>query len=637
MNYIFEDWEKALSNFADSVEKDLNEIRKCKAEMQQMKQEMNEELQKGRFVRDDHQLVLSAPKIVIGNVDRDGVLYPGGSTIVVRGTDVGVQAAGEGGTLEMRAAGIRQIAEDPGVDGYEHVVYGRSEVVSQARNIVIQSDEATDTFFAPTLSTGGSGVRIHADQKIDIEAAMTAENREKYLDERIKSAEGSQSVLKEMADNHKEDFTKAVGKIVELIRKKEKLTEDYTAIRTNVFDIQTLDNEIHYLSKSIVNCINTYSDILSQLAEANRQAKSFKEQKESVVKGDDFKKQSTGASVSITGEAISLMSADGEGNLRDNPGSGITMIANQVNVASVEPDGKLKEKGQVSIKAKNIDVSTAGETNQKYEDGKLKTAAYTAEGDFTLRSKNITIEAADYEVADTKLKEKQLTADSKIKLRAKTIEVSTEGSKAIEVDEEGKLTKASYTPEGDFIVHSKNVMVASIDRDLENGDATEKALTAESKVSIRAEKMDLAATDTKGKATGSVAINAKAVSVKSMDVDKDSRNDSALAEGGTMTLVAEQMFIGAYSDSIKSKKVQTTSEEIVLKADNTLETQQGKAVVKLADGKASITSDKNDIHGETTIDSDTEVKTELKAPKATIDKLEARSSLKSPNISDGAA
>ena len=106
-----------------------------------------------------------------------------------------------------------------------------------------------------------------------------------------------------------------------------------------------------------------------------------------------------------------------------------------------------------------------------------------------------------------------------------------------------------------------------------------------------------------------------------------------------MTLVAEQMLIGAKTDSIKSKKVQTTSEEIGLKADNTLETQQGdgKAVVKLADGKASITSDKNDIHGETTIDSDTEVKTALKAPKATIDKLEAKSSLKSPNISDGAA
>ena len=176
MGYIFEEWEKRLSTYADSVEKDLKEIRKCKAEIQQMKLEVTAELQKGRYVRDDHRLVLSAPEIVIGNVDRNGTLFPGGSTIVVRGTNVGVQAAGEGGTLEMRAPGIRQIAEDPGVDGYEHVVYNRSEVVSQARNIIIQSDEATDAFFEPTFSTGGSGVRIHADQKLELEASMTAEN-----------------------------------------------------------------------------------------------------------------------------------------------------------------------------------------------------------------------------------------------------------------------------------------------------------------------------------------------------------------------------------------------------------------------------------------------------------------------------
>ena len=62
MDYIFEEWEKRLSTYADSVEKDLKEIRKCKAEIQQMKLEVTAELQKGRYVRDDHRLVLSAPE-----------------------------------------------------------------------------------------------------------------------------------------------------------------------------------------------------------------------------------------------------------------------------------------------------------------------------------------------------------------------------------------------------------------------------------------------------------------------------------------------------------------------------------------------------------------------------------------------
>ena len=639
MDYIFNDWEKKLSNFADSVEKDLNEIRQCKAEIQQMKLEMEVERKRGRYVRDDHRLVLSAPEIVIGNVDRDGTLFPGGSTIVVRGTDVGVQAAGEGGQLEMRAAGIRQIAEDPGVDGYEHVVYNHSEVVSQARNIIIQSDEATGAFFAPTLPTGGSGVRIHADQKVDIEAAMTAESREKQLDDITKDAEDMKKVLKEQADQQKSGLKKSIEEIIKLIEKKEKLAEDYTAVRTNAADIQGLDRQLRELSSSIANCIYDYSEVLSQLAEANRQAKSFKAQKETIVKGEDFKKNATGAAVAITGERISLVSADGEGNLRDNEGSGIAMKANKVDIASVEEDGKLKEKGQVSITAKNIDMTTAGETGQEYEEGELKTAAYTAEGDFTLRSKNITIEAVDYEMAEKKRKEKQLTAESTIKLRAKTIEVSTEGSKDIEVDEEGKLTKASYTAEGDIIVRSKTLSVESIDHDVENGQATEKALTAGSTVSIRAEKTDLAATDTEGKATGSVNINAKAVSVKSMDVDKEKRTDSNLAEGSTMTLVSETLYIGAQSDDVKSKLVQAQSEEITLAADKTLKAQQDKekALLQLADGKSTLKSDANTINGDTTLSDNAEVKGEIKSPKATIDHIKANSSLNSPNISDGMA
>ena len=639
MDYIFNDWEKKLSNFADSVEKDLNEIRQCKAEIQQMKLEMEVERKRGRYVRDDHRLVLSAPEIVIGNVDRDGTLFPGGSTIVVRGTDVGVQAAGEGGQLEMRAAGIRQIAEDPGVDGYEHVVYNHSEVVSQARNIIIQSDEATGAFFAPTLPTGGSGVRIHADQKVDIEAAMTAESREKQLDDITKDAEDMKKVLKDQADQQKSGLKKSIEEIIKLIEKKEKLAEDYTAVRTNAADIQGLDRQLRELSSSIANCIYDYSEVLSQLAEANRQAKSFKAQKETIVKGEDFKKNATGAAVAITGERISLVSADGEGNLRDNEGSGIAMKANKVDIASVEEDGKLKEKGQVSITAKNIDMTTAGETGQEYEEGELKTAAYTAEGDFTLRSKNITIEAVDYEMAEKKRKEKQLTAESTIKLRAKTIEVSTEGSKDIEVDEEGKLTKASYTAEGDIIVRSKTLSVESIDHDVENGQATEKALTAGSTVSIRAEKTDLAATDTEGKATGSVNINAKAVSVKSMDVDKENRTDSNLAEGSTMTLVSEKLYIGAQSDDVKSKLVQAQSEEITLAADKTLKALQDKekALLQLADGKSTLKSDANTINGDTTLSDNAEVKGEIKSPKATIDHIKANSSLNSPNISDGMA
>ena len=639
MGYIFEEWEKRLSTYADSVEKDLKEIRKCKAEIQQMKLEVTAELQKGRYVRDDHRLVLSAPEIVIGNVDRNGTLFQGGSTIVVRGTNVGVQAAGEGGTLEMRAPGIRQIAEDPGVDGYEHVVYNRSEVVSQARNIIIQSDEATDAFFAPTIPSGGSGVRIHADQKLELDASMTAEKREKQLDDRAKAAEDVKKALKEQADKQKEGFKKSIEEIQKLIEEKEKLCKDLTAVRTNASDIVALDRDIQALSSSISANIYDYSDVLSQLAEANRQAKVFKELKGKVVKGDDFKKKSTGAMVTVKGEVINLVSADGENNLRDNEGSGITVTANSVSIASVEEDGKLKEKGKVSVKAMNIEMATAGEADQKYEKGELTTATYAAEGDFTLKSKNITIESVDYEVAEKKFKEKALTADSKIKLRAKTIEVSTEASANIEVDDKGKQTKGEYTAEGDVIFRSKTFTVESLDSELKDGKLEPKALTKDGKVSVRAEKTAFLAADVEGKSTGSFSVNAKAVDVKSMDVDKEKLTDDKLAAGSTMTLVSEKMYVGAKSKDIKSKKLQAVSEEMGLFADKTFEAQQGdgKAVVQLDGGKTAVGGDKTQIYGDTTINAKTEVKGEVKAPKVSADSVEAKSALKSPNISDGMA
>ena len=631
MDYIIKDWEKKMSAFESSVEKDLKEIRKCKADIQQMRNEIQREKQGNYFVRDAQRIILSAPEIILGNVDPDGVLYDGAaSKIVLRGTDVDLEASGHGGRVETRAASIRQIAEDPGSDGHEHVVGVLSEVVSQARQIVIQSDDATGAFSA-LPSSGGSGVCIHTDSQIEISATQTAESREKQLENRIKELETRKSQLKEQAADHKESFGDLIKEIEELMQKREELVKDDNAIRTKYNEMEEANAELELVTESLGEEARSYSAILAMLSETNRLLKCFKEEKSKIKKGDDFKKNATGCAVSILGERIGLASVDGEGNLRDTDGSGIAMTANRVSIAAIEADGKLKEKGQVRIQAKNVEVTTAGTADATYDKGELTKATYEAEGDFTLKSKNITIESVDYEVADKKRKEKQLTADSKIKLRAKTIEVSTESSANVEVDDEGKLTKANYKAEGDIIVRSKTLTVASTDNDLENDETKEKALTAGGTITIRAEKMDLAATDTEGKATGSVSINAKDVSLKSMDTDKESHDDKELAAGSTILIVSETMNVGAKSKDMKSKKVETMSEEISVAADKTLEHSQGdgKASVKLADGKATVEASK------TQIGCDTEVKGEVKAPKATIDKVQVNQSFKSPNITDG--
>jgi len=608
MDYIFKDWEKKMSAFESSVEKDLVEIRKCKADMQEMRRQMHEEINGSYYVRDLNRIILSAPEIILGNVDQDGILYNGAvSKIVLRGTQVDLQASGDGSRVETRAASIRQIAENPGTDGHEHVVGSVSEVISQARSIVIQSDDADGAFPVPAAPTG-CGVRIHADNQLEISASLAAESKEKQLDNRIKSLESRKSQLKNQASVCKDSFKSLVKEIEELMEEKEKLVKDDHAIRGKYNDVEMINLRVEDASEALAEETRSYSAVLAMLSETNRLLKCLKDMKSKIKKGDDYLQKSTGSSVAILGERIGIASVDGDGNLRDNPGSGISIKANDVSIASVEADGKLKEKGQVSIKAMNVEVATAGTADAAYDDkGELTTATYAAEGDFKLRSKNITIEGVDYEIAESKPKEKQLTADSRIKLRAKTIEVSTESSANIEADEQGNTTKADYTAEGDLLVRSKTVTVESTDAD--------------------------------GKAIGSVSINAKAIAMKSMDTDKESHADSALAAGSTMVLVSEKMSVGAVSKDVKSKKLQTISEEMGLFADKTLEAQQGegKAVVQLSDGNAAFSGSKTQLFGETTVNANTEIKGEIKAPKASIDAVEAKSALKSPNIQDGMA
>ena len=611
MDYIFKDWEKKISAFESSVEKDLAEIRKCKADMQDMRRQMHEEMTGSYYVRDVNRIILSAPEIILGNVDTDGVLYEGAaSKIIVRGTEVDLQATGNGGRVETRASSIRQIAEDPGADGLEHVVGSMSEVVSQARSIVIQSDDAQGAFAVPPTSNGG--LRIHADKHLEISATQSAERKEKQLDLQIKGLEDSKTRLKERASDHKESFSSLIKELEELMEKKEKLVKSEHAIRSNYEDVELANAEVEAATEALVEETRGYSDVLAALSETNRLLKCLKDMKSKIKKGEEFLKQPTGSSVNITGERISLASVDGDGNLRDNEGSGISIKANKVGIAAVESDGRLKEKGRVSIQAMNIDVATSGTTDAAYDDtGSLTTATHTAEGDFTLRSKNITIEGTDYEVADKQLKEKQLTADSRLKLRAKTIEVSTEGSANVEVDQDGKLTKATMTAEGDIIVRSKTLTVASADNDFENGEMKEKSLAQGGSVAIRAVKVDLSPVDAEGK----------------------------LIAGSSMTLLAEQMFVGAKSKDVKSKLLQAASDTVGLFADTTFEAQQGegKAVVQLDGGNVSVGGSKTDIYGATTINGKTEAKDEIKAPKATIDDLQAKSHFKATNIEDGVA
>ena len=628
-DYIFDDWKTMLGNFQDCVQNDLEEIHKQKAEIQQMKADLFKEMEGFKYYRDEQRLILSAPEVIIGNVDESGDLMGCTGKIILNGHEVQLNGVGDTGHIVSRAPSIRQIAVNPGSDGIENVVCETSEIVNQACNIVLESNDATDAFSMAPASAGRGGIRIHADNNMQLEAAVSSEQRKSQIEDSVEALTSVISNLEQQKTTQKQQVDSVFDKIKKLLDKEEKLDdEDAMVGRVNTLDILDIHDQVQATLPMLCQTTMAYVNTISQLAEANRHKKALETEKGTIKEGDDFKKNTTGASMQITAERIGVATADGDGNMHTNPEAGISIRTPRMGVSMLDDEGKLVEGSDFSVRTENINLLALSSENK----GKNQNAT----GSVTIASKNVTIEAIDYEEKDGYFTEKELTADSKLSITAKTVEVATTNPKDVEHDGDGNITKGEYTAEGDVIFRSKNFTVESLDYEVANGEMKMKALTADGKVSFRAEKTDVLAADQEGKATGSINLNAKAVSVKSMDVDKESLADSALAAGSTMTLVSEQMTMGAISDDKKSKKLQAISEEIGLAADNKLEAQQGdgKAVVKMEGGNVNESADNTQIDSKTTITDDTEVKTQFKSPKGTIDTLEATTSFKSKSITD---
>ena len=159
---VFKQWDDKIDSLVnDDFKKGvMTAIRQLKEEVYNMKVDnLNQSM--GRVKR----IVLSAPEIIIGDVNLGGILNPEGySKVTIRGYDVSLQGAGDMGQVDMRAPIISQVAENPGCDGNEHVIGDVSTVFTQACNITVQSDtvKPNGTFPAPDVITKG-GIRLILD------------------------------------------------------------------------------------------------------------------------------------------------------------------------------------------------------------------------------------------------------------------------------------------------------------------------------------------------------------------------------------------------------------------------------------------------------------------------------------------
>ena len=581
-NTVLDDWIAIAENFKSSIDKMLNEVHAAKMELMLLQNEIIDRLDAGQYIRDDQRIIISAPEIIIGNVNRQGILQEGGK-IIIRGSETLLHGVGDEGTVKVAAPIIEQKAVDPGIDGEEEVVGNVSKIISTARNIAIDSQDPVSVedrgaVFADTDC--GNGITFHSNSDILVDSTKRnktkkeeIEKRQKAVDERISDCETqSDNTLKQMKDT----------------------MESINLSRANFAAIDMLSAAYEDDMTTYGTLLSNYSMMISKLAELKRQKACLAEELNTVVSDEDFKKDSTNTSIKLLSEQILVRSMDGENKVRTNKEAGIKLQGNDISVLSADEKDALtpeKSAGRVTIRSRNIALSTDDFVDPKYEEGVLKSAKRPTVGNITIKTKDLDVNAVDLDVEDSKVKESSLTKDSCVNIRAEKVKIKT-------IDEKGKSI-------GKFSVNSQKISLKSTD--------------------IKDYKTELEVDDQN---------NIK--HPEKMSSDK-------VAADSEMLLLAESIKIGRKKKEFISKKIRIGADEsIAVFSNKKLNAYIGedgafdsglsvsdKKVNLASSSETTISGEKVKVEGETTFNS------KVTGTDIECKNLTASSAIKAPNISDG--
>ena len=597
---ILEEWKELLSDFNSNVDKSLKDIRQYKRDIEKMKVELLDEFRGGQFIRDEECIVISAPRIIIGNVTKDGNLREELGDVIIRGHALEMDGIGESGSIRINAPEITQRAIDTGIDGREKVVHASSEIIQQARNIVLDSQEPTTNwdYGASFLNNPirKAGISLNAEKGISVMAAPANEKKKDEISNEKKDVDSKISDLKDDVSSKKKEVDALLKKISDALKDQEGLSDDDDMVRSNVLAIDEVRYTVQNFLPAFSKLVNEYAALLSELAELNRKKQNLKTEEDEVNSSADKYKQSTESSIYMQSERITMHAKDGDNTWRTNEGAGVEIRANDIKLHSTQEDPNTKAevltpeeaKGKVSIRSRNVNISTADSTNMELKENDIATAQYPLVGNVTIRSKIIDLESVDLKQTDESgaLVEEKLTEGSQINMRAEKVRVKT-------IDHEGKSV-------GKFSVNSQKISMKS--------------------TNIEGYKPELEL-DSQG--------NRK---------HPEKMKSKELAQGSKMLLLSENVTVGYKNEKIASKSVFVVGkDEILLNSDNQVElntvdsalTLQKDKTEMLASSNVSIGSKAVDVTGETKMNS------KLTAGDIVTDNLTANKAIKAPNLTDG--
>lgn len=529
---------KSLDEYKAVIGKELDDIREEKEKICKLKSEIYEYMNQGQYIRDDKRIIISAPEILIGDLNQAGELQnTGTSKVIIRSKDINLQGVGEWmneGTITNMATSIKNICADPGIDGREAAVEANSSFTVQARNITVQSNNDRKFFSTPCHPQGG--IHLNSDSEIVVKAAVPFKDREMH-------AEAIKNDLTNEFDKNQDKIEKAIANVNKYIEQIKSLTEEQNklknednTIKVNYKEYDYLNEYIRTVAKALVSAYEDCTKQIARQAEIKRRADAtHKNLYKARNNQQKFKSKNSEAAVKIIAENTSIVSSDDDGVLRFGDGAGVNIHANQLNFDAGNEFGVLHKESKVKLHAEDINLSTTNEMKLENND---QSANWQNQGKVHVISKDIMLESIERTIDKEGVKESELTEDGNIKLRAKNLDVSTYGT-------DGKSG-------GKFVLNSQDISIKSTNVDKEN--KTDQELDENGSLKLHA---------------GSLTLGS------SIDLDKGSSQK--------VEILGEE--IGIYGRQLVE-----------------IQQDAGKAIIQLENENIAIGSNKNSISGDMTID-----------------------------------
>ena len=547
----------------------MDEVRKVRREL------MNEldsvkNLATGRFIRDDGRLILSAPEIIIGNVDEYGTLLDGHSAVTLRGKNLNLHGVSEEGSINARANVIDAVSEDPGIDGSSHVAYPGSKMRMLAREISISAEEPlfydtnpiSDGYFISSLSpNGGQGVTISSDSHINISAQTSVDRRRDQVNESLTRYRECRASLQTSSANVTQKV--ADSQIKFLTAYNSRIVNEFDA-RTSYWAIDQMYDAFIASSAEFCHALYDYYIVSANQHENERIISCLQSEMNRLnALNATFKTASTNTSVNISSEIVNVASVDGDNNVRSNKEAGVNINARRINATTFNQDNSLfaAEDSGILLCSNSIDLYAVKQVAKNSEVNSTPT------GSISLWSKDISMDTSGWKQKDSQPAERTgLAADSQISMC------------------------------------SSNVRVASLNE--------------------------------KNEAVGKVSVNAKNISLRSMNLDENGKN-AKLCKDGKISVKSELFSVTSDKDKTPSQvQVHATKGFRISTDDFQLTNQKEDSQFVLADKKLLIhTADKTAISNIVQIpDLTTD---ELTTDTITVSNIDVKSSLKSSTINDG--